>query len=192
IRCRSRSAHEDCQRDCGQLDDNVDIRYAHEVPGIEEAEEGRVHTRACDFDFKQTYGQRGDGFIEVHHKLSQLHPGTKTKLAFHWTPGKRSPAACAYRANSVHATASLAAFTGRALMIFRAGLALNIVGSLVNGLIPFRAFVAGFLMTTNFAKPRTTNAPVFLSSLYPISATVSMTLLTSFLAISVGCCSMTF
>ena len=43
--------------------------------------------------------------------------------------------------------ASLAAFTGRALMIFRAGFALNIVGSFVNGLMPFRAFVAGFLMT---------------------------------------------
>jgi hypothetical protein len=43
--------------------------------------------------------------------------------------------------------ASLAAFTGRALMIFRAGFALNIVGSFVNGLMPFRAFVAGFLTT---------------------------------------------
>jgi hypothetical protein len=38
--------------------------------------------------------------------------------------------------------ASLAAFTGRALIIFRAGFALNIVGSFVNGLMPFRAFVA--------------------------------------------------
>src|SRR5271157_1044400 len=62
-------------------------------------------------------------------------------------------------------TASLAAFTGRALMIFRAGFALNIVGSFVNGLMPFRAFVAGFLMTTNLADPGTTKAPVFLSSL---------------------------
>jgi hypothetical protein len=63
----------------------------------------------------------------------------------------------------------LAAFNGRALTIFRAGLALKIVGSLVNGLIPFRAFVAGFFTTTSFAKPGTTNAPVFLSSLCPIS-----------------------
>jgi len=30
----------------------------------------------------------------------------------------------------------LAAFTGRALMIFRAGFALNIVGSFVNGSMP--------------------------------------------------------
>jgi hypothetical protein len=36
-------------------------------------------------------------------------------------------------------------------MIFRAGFALNIVGSFVNGLMPFRAFVAGFLMTINLA-----------------------------------------
>src|SRR5205823_11532178 len=62
-------------------------------------------------------------------------------------------------------TASLAAFTGRALMIFRAGFALNIVGSFVNGLMPLRSFVAGFLMTTNLANPGTKKAPVFLSSL---------------------------
>src|SRR5262245_14076936 len=61
-------------------------------------------------------------------------------------------------------TASLAALTGRALIIFRAGLALNTVGSLVKGLMPLRALVAGFLMTTNFAKPGTKNAPVLFSS----------------------------
>src|SRR5450759_1900741 len=43
-------------------------------------------------------------------------------------------------------TASFAAFTGRALMTFRAGLALNSIGSLVKGLMPLRAMVAGFLM----------------------------------------------
>src|SRR6266436_9021103 len=59
-------------------------------------------------------------------------------------------------------TASLAAFTGRALTIFRAGFALNIVGSFVNGLMPFRALVAGFLMTTNLANPGTKKAPAFL------------------------------
>jgi hypothetical protein len=35
----------------------------------------------------------------------------------------------------------LAAFTGRALMIFRAGFALNTVGSFVNGLTPLRAWL---------------------------------------------------
>jgi 5-methylcytosine-specific restriction protein A len=80
------------------LDDEADTNYAHEVSGIEEAEEGRVLTRAhlvrersrklveakkaerlratgkliceaCDLDFKQRYGQRGPCFIEVHHSL---------------------------------------------------------------------------------------------------------------------------
>jgi len=50
-------------------------------------------------------------------------------------------------------------------MILRAGLALKIVGSLVNGLMPFRAFVAGFLTTTKLASPGTKKASVFLSSL---------------------------
>ena len=50
-------------------------------------------------------------------------------------------------------TASFAALTGRAFTIFRAGLALNTVGSLVKGLMPLRALVAGFLITTNLAKP---------------------------------------
>ena len=40
-----------------------------------------------------------------------------------------------------HATASLAALTGRILTILRAGLALKTVGSFVNGLMPWRALV---------------------------------------------------
>src|SRR4029079_15719719 len=76
---------------------------------------------------------------------------------------------------------SLAALIGRALISFRAGLALSVVGSFVNGLIPSRAFVAGFLITTNFARPGTRNAPDFLSSLYAIVASPSRTSLTSFL-----------
>ena len=62
-------------------------------------------------------------------------------------------------------TASFAALTGRARTIFRAGLALNVIGSLVKGLVPWRSFVAGFLITTNFAKPGTRKTPVLLSSL---------------------------
>ena len=38
-------------------------------------------------------------------------------------------------------TAALTAFTGRALTTFRAGFALNIIGSFVNGLMPLRSFV---------------------------------------------------
>jgi 5-methylcytosine-specific restriction enzyme A len=80
--------------------------------GIEEAEEGRTLTRAhlvrersrklveskkaaclkatgtlrceaCGFDFGLAYGERGRGFIEVHHALAvhQLSPGVKTRLS---------------------------------------------------------------------------------------------------------------
>src|ERR1700733_9222182 len=62
-------------------------------------------------------------------------------------------------------TASFAALTGRALTIFRAGLALNVIGSPLNGLVPARALVAGFLITTNLANPGTRKTPDFLSSL---------------------------
>ena len=62
-------------------------------------------------------------------------------------------------------TASFAALTGRALTIFRAGLALNIIGSPLNGLVPARALVAGFLITTNLANPGTRKTPDFFSSL---------------------------
>jgi hypothetical protein len=57
----------------------------------------------------------------------------------------------------------LAALTGRALTILRAGFALKTVGSFVNGLMPSRAFVAGFFTTINLASPGTTNAPLMLS-----------------------------
>ena len=38
---------------------------------------------ACTFDFQQTYGDRGAGFMEVHHlkPLSTLRPGDKTSLS---------------------------------------------------------------------------------------------------------------
>ena len=62
-------------------------------------------------------------------------------------------------------TASFAALTGRALTIFRAGLALNIIGSPVKGFVPARALVAGFLITTNLANPGSKKTPAFFSSL---------------------------
>src|SRR6476646_2138192 len=55
----------------------------------------------------------------------------------------------------LHYTASVAALTGRALTIFRAGFALNIIGSPVKGFVPLRALVAGFLITRNLANPGT-------------------------------------
>jgi hypothetical protein len=58
-----------------------------------------------------------------------------------WTAG-RGRRGVPYRA-------SFAAFTGRAFSTLRAGFALKVIGSLVNGLMPWRSLVAGFLMTTN-------------------------------------------
>jgi 5-methylcytosine-specific restriction enzyme A len=44
---------------------------------------GRLFCEACDFDFAEAYGVRGEGFIEVHHTkaLETLKPGAKTKLS---------------------------------------------------------------------------------------------------------------
>ena len=43
---------------------------------------GALKCEACDFDFKEVYGELGDGFAECHHKkpVSQLKPGETTKL----------------------------------------------------------------------------------------------------------------
>lgn len=44
---------------------------------------GRLSCEACEFDFAEAYGERGEGFIEVHHTkaLETLKPGAKTKLS---------------------------------------------------------------------------------------------------------------
>src|ERR1019366_6300896 len=121
-----------------------------------------------------------------------VHERTRGSLRCRSVVHRTTLAVILHRCFRRYDTASLAAFTGRALMIFRAGFALNIVGSFVNGLMPFRAFVAGFLTTTNLANPGTKKAPVFLSSLWPISASDSITPLTSFRVILFACCSAIF
>jgi 5-methylcytosine-specific restriction protein A len=47
------------------------------------AAHGRLVCEACDFDFAAVYGERGHGFIEVHHTkpLETLQPGARTKLS---------------------------------------------------------------------------------------------------------------
>jgi predicted HNH restriction endonuclease len=44
---------------------------------------GRLSCEACGFDFRERYGDRGEGFIECHHAkpVHALKPGEKTKLA---------------------------------------------------------------------------------------------------------------
>lgn len=46
------------------------------------AKKGRLACEACGFDFKATYGDRGQGFIECHHTkpLHTLKPGSNTRL----------------------------------------------------------------------------------------------------------------
>jgi len=41
-------------------------------------EKGRLYCEVCDFDFKNTYGKRGEGFIECHHKIP-LHEDKKER-----------------------------------------------------------------------------------------------------------------
>ena len=43
---------------------------------------GRLQCEACSFDFEDTYGTHGSGFIEAHHTkpLYTLSPGEKTRL----------------------------------------------------------------------------------------------------------------
>src|SRR5690606_6241735 len=54
---------------------------------------------------------------------------------------------------------SFSALSGRILTTFRAGLALKTVSSLVKGLMPLRALVAGFLVTLIFIRPGTVKRP---------------------------------
>ncbi len=43
---------------------------------------GRLVCQICGFDFKERYGNLGDGYIECHHTvpISHLNPGTRTKV----------------------------------------------------------------------------------------------------------------
>lgn len=47
-----------------------------------EAVAGQPRCEACDFDFKERYGERGEGFIECHHTIpvSELDPGKLTRV----------------------------------------------------------------------------------------------------------------
>ena len=81
-------------------------------------------------------------------------PAIRSERSIATTPISRErnpgwpPAGGTRRTHASYATASLAAFTARALTTLRAGLAVKTVGSLVNGLMPLRSLGAGFLTTT--------------------------------------------
>jgi hypothetical protein len=46
-------------------------------------ENGHLECEACGFDFAKTYGERGSGFIEIHHTrpLCELEPNSLTQLS---------------------------------------------------------------------------------------------------------------
>merc|ERR1719326_2846070 len=60
--------------------------------------------------------------------------------------------------------ATFSFFMASALTVLEAGLALNTQGSLVNGLMPFLAGVAGFFFNFKFSMPASLKLPFFLIS----------------------------
>src|SRR5262249_23996608 len=77
-----------------------------------------------------------------------------------------------------HASASLIALMGRARTALLAGFAANVIGSLVKGLMPWRALVAGRFTTRHLAKPGSVNTPDFFISRSPTVITASRTAFT--------------
>merc|ERR1719210_3255145 len=71
-------------------------------------------------------------------------------------------------------------FIARTLTVFDAGLALKTQGSLVNGLTPLRAGVAGFFLSFMFNTPPSLKEPVFFSSSAASPMSPSITPFTSF------------
>merc|ERR1719450_1632198 len=76
--------------------------------------------------------------------------------------------------------ASLSFFMAKTFTVFDAGFALKTQGSLVNGLTPFRAGVAGFFFSFMFNTPPSLKEPFFFSSSAASSMRPSTTPFTSF------------
>merc|ERR1719375_402956 len=81
---------------------------------------------------------------------------------------------CANR-QKVQFKASFSFFMASALTVLEAGLALNTQGSLVNGLMPFFAGVAGFFFNFKFNIPASLKLPFFLISAQATAKRASMT-----------------
>src|SRR2546430_7191202 len=116
-------------------------------------------------DLPHEWGFLANAFVN-DDPFDAVHERTRGSLRRRSVVHRTTLAVILHRCFRRYDTASLAAFTGRALMIFRAGFALNIVGSFVNGLMPLRSFVAGFFMTTHFANPGAKKDPPFFRSFY--------------------------
>merc|ERR1719152_571105 len=98
----------------------------------------------------------------------------------HMSQARTRPAVpTAHGHGSLHSI-TLSFFIGRQRTVLEAGFALKTHGSLVNGLMPLRAFVAGLFFNFMFSMPATLKEPVFFtcSTATPIKA--STTPFTSF------------
>src|SRR6478735_1892561 len=93
------------------------------------------------------------GFPEV---LKARKPGHREApgLSLH-----RAPMARANERSLAQFTNALRLFSGRARTFLEAGFALKIIFSFVNGLMPSRAFVAGFFTTFSLSRPGSVNRP---------------------------------
>merc|ERR1719371_58192 len=79
-------------------------------------------------------------------------------------------------------SASLSFFLAKHFTVFEAGLALKTQGSLVKGLMPFRAFVAAFTFNFIFSIPATLKEPCFLTSVEAMPMYAAVAVIPCFLA----------
>merc|ERR1719254_226667 len=104
--------------------------------------------------------------------LSPMRPGESAHLGRSCGPFARSTAD--------QLTISLNFFMGKPLAVLLAGFALNTHGSFVKGLTPFRAGVAGLLLSFRLRQPPILKDPCFLSSPAATASKPSTAALTSF------------
>src|SRR4051812_49991881 len=95
----------------------------------------------------------GGRLLRVRGRRAGMGPGSPSGPAGRDARARRPLLTWTYLAKSFRP------LRGRTLTTRRAGLALNTCSSLVNGLMPLRALVAGLLTTTIFISPGTVNVP---------------------------------
>jgi hypothetical protein len=96
--------------------------------------------------------------VDWSRRAGPLNPASKRGTSRH---ARRH----AHRCRRRYDTASLAALTGRALMIFRAGFALKYRRFLCEGIDAFPPLCGGFLDDNEFSESGDEESPAFLSSL---------------------------
>merc|ERR1712196_358 len=102
----------------------------------------------------------------------------------HGSEASRVSVADTQRGRDLHSTPlqsnSLSFFIAKHFTVFEAGFALKTHGSLVNGLMPLRAFVAGLFFSFMFSIPASLKEPDFFTCSAATPMNVSTTPFTSF------------